>query len=89
MALAKQSLAHIAEWKRLCSNPARRESQRSNTTGCCNTASGAVALFKNTEGGSNEAFGFHALFNNTTGSWNNAFGGDALVNNVGGESLQG
>jgi hypothetical protein len=27
MALAKQSLAHIAEWKRLCSNLARRESQ--------------------------------------------------------------
>jgi hypothetical protein len=26
MALAKQSLAHIAEWKRLCSNPPRRES---------------------------------------------------------------
>jgi len=26
MALAKQSFAHIAEWKRLCLNPARRES---------------------------------------------------------------
>jgi trimeric autotransporter adhesin len=60
-------------------------SLRLNTTGQCNTASGANALLNNTTGASNVANGTRALFCNTTGTLNIALGEDALRENVEGD----
>lgn len=47
-------------------------------TGCCNTASGVVALDSNTTGYENAAYGVGALYHNTTGHGNTASGRSAL-----------
>src|SRR5208337_153410 len=54
----------------------------STTTGCCNTASGTVALRYNTTGQLNTASGTGALAFNTTGNYNTAIGEEALASNT-------
>lgn len=51
-------------------------------SGCCNTASGVLALASNTTGGFNTASGRGALSNNTTGDYNTASGHYALNRNT-------